>query len=269
MTAADSPFLNTEFWAVLARSRTFWMPDNAAALAGTAALAAMALGGAAVLLRSLPVRRQATADLAGDEAGSVTVLDLVLVTPIFVLFMLWVFQFAILAKNHLFTHYAAYQAARSARVYVCPAFPISVGEFLDRQFNIQACDDYAAQAKAETAARLALIPAAPYRDVRCYSGCRYPEAAIRAMAEATGLTNRMRPLSRQARYMFDRANVKVAVRRAQMARFAALRRTPHVPVIATVETRFLLLELGGWLFADGRRKDGNYYTISRAEVQLL
>ena len=45
--------------------------------------------------------------------------------------------------------------------------------------------------------------------------------------------------------------------------------TLHVPVTAKVEARFLLLEYAGWVFARGQRKDGRYYTISKAEVNLL
>jgi len=40
-------------------------------------------------------------------------------------------------------------------------------------------------------------------------------------------------------------------------------------VTAKVEARFLLLEYAGWVFARGQRKDGRYYTISTAEVNLL
>ena len=59
--------------------------------------------------------------------------------------MFVVFQFAILAKNHLFTHYAAYAAARSARVYFCPALPITIRSFID----VKTCDDDAAPGKAD------------------------------------------------------------------------------------------------------------------------
>jgi hypothetical protein len=42
-----------------------------------------------------------------------------------------------------------------------------------------------------------------------------------------------------------------------------------VPVVATVQARFLLLDYAGWLFADGQRRDGRYFTLSTAEVTLL
>lgn len=264
MSPADSSILDSAFLEALLRSPTFWLPSNGAALAGTAGLAALLLVLSALLLGTRPGRR-ARADLAADETGSVTALDLVLVTPLFVLFMFMVFQFAILSKNHLFTHYAAYQAARSARVHFCPIIPLGAADVVNRM----PCRDSAAAGKADLAARLALIPAAPYRQVRCSSGCAYPDAVLRAVFSTTGQFSLSRAMTRQARYMFDKQNVKVTVQRAPLAMYARGVRSPHVPVVATVEARFLLLEYAGWVFADGRRSDGNTYTISRAEVSLL
>lgn len=264
MSPDESPILDSAFLEALLRSPTFWSPSNGLAMAGTAGLAALLLVGSAVVLGTRP-RRRARASLVADETGSVTALDLVLVTPLFVLFMFMVFQFAILAKNHLFTHYAAYQAARSARVYFCPILPLGVADVVNRM----PCRDSAAAGKADLAARVALIPAAPYRQVRCSAGCAYPDAALRAVFTTTGQFSLTRAMTRQARYMFDRRNVKVTVQRAPLAMYARGVRSPHVPVVATVEARFLLLEYAGWVFADGRRSDGNYYTVSRAEVSLL
>lgn len=269
MMETQPGLLSGEFWSSVLRSRTFWMPQDHGALLGTLALA-LALLATMLFLPRLLGRRRRIADLLQDTGGSTTMLDFVLVTPLFVFFMFAVFQFAILAKNHLFTHYAAYMAARSARVYLCPQFPISAGAFLDAQFGVKVCDDGAAAAKADTAARLALIPAAPYKALRCNSDCQAPEAVLKNIAEASGVSKRWGAIQRQARYMFDRQNVTVSVERAQMATYAAIaKRSPHVPVKASVEVRFLLLDYAGWVMADGKRKDGRYYTISRAEVTLL
>ena len=90
-----------------------------------------------------------------------------------------------------------------------------------------------------------------------------------APADAAGVSSRWGAIQRQARYMFDRDNVSVKVALAPMATYVALKRTPHVPVVATVQARFLLLDYAGWLFADGKRKDGYFYTLSTAEVTLL
>lgn len=262
MSPADSSLLDSAFLAALVRSPSFWQPSGA--LAGVAAAAVVLLVGAGLTLRMLP-RRRAKRSLLADDAGSVTAVDMVLVTPIFVLFMFMVFQFAILAKNHLFTHYAAYQAARSARVQFCPLLPLGVADLI----NKMPCKDSLAAGRADTAARVALIPAAPYRNVRCSSGCAYPAGVLQAVFNTTGQFSLTTAMTRQARYMFDKQNVKVTVKRAPMATYARLVRSPHVPVTATVEARFLLLDYGGWVFADGQRSDGNYYTVSRAEVSLL
>ncbi len=165
-------------------------------------------------------------------------MDFVLVTPVFVFFMFVVFQFTILAKNHLFTHYAAYAAARSARVYFCPALPITIRSLIDAK----TCDDDAAPGKADLAARLALIPAAPYDQLKCVGACQPPEEALKSLADASGLSKNWRAMRNQARYMFDPQNVTVTVDRAPMALYAAINRSPHVPVTAKVEARFLLLE---------------------------
>lgn len=267
-TQPNPSFFAGEFWGSVLRSRTFWLPQDHGALLGTFSLAVVLLA-TMLLLPRLSARRRRLSELHRDAAGSVTMLDFVLVTPLFVFFMFVVFQFAILAKNHLFTHYAAYMAARSARVYLCPQFPISAGAFLDAQLGVKVCDDGAAAQKADIAARLALVPAAPYKTLRCNSGCQAPEAVLKNIAEASGVSKRWGAIQRQARYMFDRDNVTVTVARAPMANYAALKRTPHVPVKAAVEARFLLLDYAGWVMADGKRKDGRYYTVSRAEVTLL
>jgi hypothetical protein len=262
----ERPIFDGAFWSSILHSRTFWIPQDHGALFGTFAIASL-LFASMLLLPRLSARRRGISELHGDISGSTTLMDFVLVTPIFVFFMFVVFQFAILAKNHLFTHYAAYSAARSARVYFCPSFPITPRSALG--FDVEACDDDAAAGKADLAARLALIPAAPYGQLKCVGACQPPEDALKTIADASGLSKNWRAMRNQARYMFDPQNVTVTVDRAPMAPYAAANRLPHVPVVATVEARFLLLEYAGWIFARGQRKDGRYYTISKAEVSLL
>ncbi|TBF89529.1 TadE/TadG family type IV pilus assembly protein [Rhizobium leguminosarum] len=260
----ERPIFDGAFWSSILHSRTFWVPQDHGALLGTFVIAMMLLA-SMLLLPRLSARRRRISELHGDISGSTTMMDFVLVTPVFVFFMFVVFQFTILAKNHLFTHYAAYAAARSARVYFCPAFPITLRSIID----VKTCDDDAAAGKADLAARLALIPAAPYDQLKCVGACQPPEDALKSLADASGLSKNWRAMRNQARYMFDPQNVTVTVDRAPMALYAAINRSPHVPVTAKVEARFLLLEYAGWVFARGQRKDGRYYTISTAEVNLL
>lgn len=266
-TQPGTSFFASEFWSSVLRSHTFWVPQDHGALLGTLALA-LALLATMLLLPRHSRRRRRVSELHCDAVGSVTMLDFVLVVPLFVFFMLVVFQFAILARNHLFTHYAAYMAARSARVYLCPQIPLS-GAFLDVQPGAKVCDSDAAAQKADTAARIALIPAAPYKTLPCQSGCKAPEAVLRNVAEAAGVSERWGAIQRQARYTFDKQNVTVTIGLAPMATYAAAKSIPHMPVKATVAARFLMLDYAGWVMADGKRKDGRYYTVSRAEVTLL
>ncbi|MBP2448393.1 hypothetical protein JOH51_005901 [Rhizobium leguminosarum] len=108
----ERPIFDGAFWSSILHSRTFWIPEDHGALFGTFAIAMILF--ASMLLPRLSARRRRISELHGDISGSTTMMDFVLVTPVFVFFMFVVFQFAILAKNHLFTHYAAYAAARSA-----------------------------------------------------------------------------------------------------------------------------------------------------------
>ncbi|MBB6487048.1 TadE/TadG family type IV pilus assembly protein [Rhizobium lusitanum] len=257
------------FWNSMLHSRTFWVPRDHGLLFFTFALALAAFASMLILPR-LSARRRHIASVHADTSGSTTMMDFVLVTPLFVFFMFLVFQFAILAKNHIFTHYAAYMAARSARVYLCPTIPISVGSFVDAtMFNIKVCDNSIANQKAETAARIALIPAAPYKELHCRSGCQPPQSLLKNVTEATRVSSRWGAIQRQAIYMFDTDNVKVKIALAPIATYSTLKRTPALPVVALVQVRFLLLDYAGWIFATGQRKDGNYYTLSTAEVTLL
>ncbi|CDZ56621.1 TadE/TadG family type IV pilus assembly protein [Neorhizobium galegae] len=266
-------WLDGALWAALLRSRSFWLPQDHGLLLATLGLMLVLLLAIAGLPR-LFARRRHIAGLHGDMSGSATAVDFVLVVPIFVFFMFLVFQFTILAKNHLFTHYAAYSAARSARVNFCPAMPLPVttGNFSDQViFGIKVCtDDETAQTRADYAARMALIPAAPYKQLKCASGCQIPEAVLRSVVQTAGINRNWNAVKNQALYMFDTQNVAVTVERAPMATYAASNRIPHVPVVATVEARFLLLDLTARIFATGRRPDKKgYYAVSKAEVSLL
>lgn len=260
--------MDDDFLLALWRSPTFLEPHLLLRFSSPPALALGAIVAIVALLRR--VRRLASTPLHSDQRGSTTMIDFVLVAPVFVYFMFLVFQYAILARDHLFTHYAAYQAARSARVYLCPPFLISPSDLLDSEFDIKVCDDGLAEEKAELAARLAMIPAAPFRTLKCYQGCAdAPIDAVSALANANGLSKRRAALRRQTLYAFDQDNVKVTVATAPMAVITAGKASPHTPVTARVEARILLLDQIGWVFADGHRKDGHYYVVSKAEVSLL
>ncbi|MGO7719159.1 hypothetical protein ACC706_38945, partial [Rhizobium johnstonii] len=64
----------------------------------------------------------------------------------------------------------------------CPAFPITLRSIID----VKTCDDDAAAGKADLAARLALLPAAPYDQLKCVGACQPPENALKSLADASG-----------------------------------------------------------------------------------
>lgn len=94
----ERPIFDGAFWSSILHSRTFWVPQDHGALLGTFAIAMLLLA-SMLLLPRLSARRRRISELHGDISGSTTMMDFVLVTPVFVFFMFVVFQFTILAKT--------------------------------------------------------------------------------------------------------------------------------------------------------------------------
>ncbi|GEM_PF-1509736 len=283
---------DAEFVDLLLHSPTFW--NTAGLWMGLSVLLALSL------LYWLRCRacRQCRA-VAGDTSGAAGAVDMVLTLPIFIVIVLLIVQFAILANGALIVHYAAYTAARSARVYndkfVCLLYLQSRPNLCRQQ-----------QAVYERAARFALIAASssnPY--LRCRGNCEVPESILATLVAASGnpqnradnvlkvagfsfRSTPARALLRKARYAFDSGNSKINVTTPPLAYLPAVQQggqnadgafsrvmkaAAAVLPVVTAKVSFdlhMLLPVGRLIpGTQQREQDGHYYKTATAEVTLL
>lgn len=231
-------------------------------------LLASLIGLATVLFAARRVRKRVPfrGRLPVDDAGSVVALDLVLVMIPVMVIMLVLVQSLWLMRETVIVHYAAYSAARSARVTLCPPLAES-----DRAFMLQAAGKLGCNGDvsgAETAARLALVSASPPWDVPCQQNCAFPDRPLRAIAQETGTGKIYAALEAQAHYAFDAPNVRVDVQFDP--HYLALTMRPGLtpPVRARLTFRHYVLYGLGPMFGV-RRADGYYYKETTAEVSVL
>jgi Flp pilus assembly protein TadG len=211
--------LDLEFVAVLLRSPTFW--DSVVVYAGLAT----ALVPLALWLLGRGTRRRRLRELHDDTNGGSTVIDFTLTAPFFMIVVMLIIQFALLANGALLVHYAAYAGARAARVHAW-IYPDDLGIAANLNpidgpipnLEVDALSipeslrpfQTAAQA-ADRAARLALVAAAPAaRRIPKAKDAKVPEALYQAMGEAHPFFNRtwkrggrIRSLQEKARFAFD------------------------------------------------------------------
>lgn len=216
---------------------------------------------ASALVACLPLRawarRLAPRPLGADESGAAAAVDFTLTLPVFIVFVSLSVQFAVLLDATLIVHYAAYSAARSARVWVAesiassplpvpgsaPGVPISTRT---RQ-------------RARSAASLALVAASPSDPDIASQGSGAPVGTLAALAGAAGLPARAASLQAKARYAFDPRNTQVEIE-ARMRDGAPL-------VTAHVEYRVHTGILAG-RFLGRDRGDGVRSLPARATVEL-
>jgi len=103
-----------EFFWVLLGSASFY---RTAVLWGGCALV-LSLLGVAVLRWRGPGRAVPVASIRRDCNGGASALDFAITLPVFMTILALVIQLAAMANDAIVTHYAAYSAARSARVWM-------------------------------------------------------------------------------------------------------------------------------------------------------
>lgn len=254
------------FWALLTASPTLF-PD----------LAKLALvGGSATLLLIIPyvaLRRRGLVALSlhRNRSGAALAADYILVAMPFVVFTALILQVAWLMRETLVVHFAAFAAARSAQVQVCPAIPEGPNAAALQLRGIL-CNGNAYQARVETAARFALVSAAPPWDVPCLGSCIAPDSAVRAIAEETETADQADAMRSQARYAFDPQNVTVRIEPDigfTLISGLALKKQLglRVPQRVTVTFRHHVITVVGPLLGT-RRSDGYYYRETVAEVVI-
>ncbi len=217
-----------------------------------------------------------------DETGGASAVDFTLTLPILLVIALMMVQVLVLFNDVLIVHYAAYCAARSARVWYWDTDPPRIGivtgqadtRWLQNPLAARSRDQQTVRQRVEQAARLALIPAAPVVLDLSSQPERLPEGAIRAMTEAGGHADRAGPLLRQARYAFDPANSRidygmVDAGHQPLIALDLLKPGAAWPVTATVAFK-LCLTLPVARQALGHNEgNGRYTRTVTAEVTLL
>lgn len=216
--------------------------------------------------------------LASDQRGSSVAIDFVLTLPIFLTLLLLIVQYALMSHTALLVHYAAYSAARSARVWMWDQqdmrpWPRPVPALRTPQSLKNNSPEV--QQRAETAARFALIAASP-ADVSIHrSPAQMPHSVLSAIAIVSGLGGREQALINKAEYAFDPSNTIVEVKPAVSSlnqagiEIDAARPGDAWAVTATVTFRMSLdMPIAARLLGEPRG-DGSYYETSTAEVTLL
>lgn len=231
-----------------------------------------AIAAAVTILAALPLaarlrrRRRAVAGLHRSTAGVVLAADLILIMIPLMVIILVLLQTLWLMRETVIVHYAAFNAARSARVHLCPPLPESTVVLMMQTMRKAGCTNDTG--KAEFAARMSLISASPPWGIPCTGRCDVPERAIRAIAGNAGARPQADAVVDQARYAFDRDNVTLTVGFDPAYPGAFASRSPAVPVRARLGFRHYVIYGLGPMFGT-RRADGYYYRASEAEVTVL
>ena len=184
-------------------------------------------------------------------------------------------QVMITAQSRVHLEQAAYAAARAALAYRCPEFhilaqlrtpgiPARPPECLTRRAEIDAI----AQARAEDAARWALIAAAPTTGAAAARGCDEVRAAEQILTEGGRIQGRDTAAMNAICYVFEPENVTVTLDWAGSAA-GLLSGATEVPITATVTFRFPLSTPFRRFVRDGERADGTYWREGTATVTLL
>lgn len=242
-------------------------------------------GGSAILLLFLGVRVlfwrraghvPAYSSWRDDARGSASAVDFAITLPIFMGIMAMVIQLAAMANDAIVTHYAAYSAARSARVWMWDRdgdrrWPRQIPS--SRTPAALVNRSQTVQHKIENAARFALIPASP---VGAGGVSRQlPTTILKAMAKVSGQPARLGALSNKARYAFDPRNstVEFDIARSALTQpgLSADHRQPSDAWAVTVSVDFRMhlgVPVASRLLGTRARSGGYYRTVS-ATVTLL
>ena len=259
-----------EFIGAALNSPTFWtgvmLPAGSIALVLSVGLA-------------LGLRRARLRRFRDDQSGAAGMLEFMLLMPVWLILGGFIVQFLQFAQTNLILHQAAYSAARSARVHMCPP-PNLRGVLQDGPTGLVGllfndCDDNRAREKYETAARLALIAASSSKpDSLSRGNCPYPKALIQltvntSLTPNSPIRSGLQPaLEAKACYAFERDNVEVKVQWEQNL-LSSIRTDGPPPITAAVRFRYPINTPTAMWFADGRRTDGSRWRDGHAQMTLL
>lgn len=201
-----------------------------------------------------------------EDRASIT-MEAVLSLPILLVLFSAVNQTLLLAQNRVYLEQAAYVAARSAIVHMCP--PFSFGELLQSPIGTIAktqCKDN--PKKWEDAARWALVAASPSSDfARDRKKCP-PMPAAERLVQATSLPGNLNDaMLNRVCYAYEPENVRVKVEWVEG--LGSIVGVTRPPMRATVTFRYPLTTPFRRFIDDGKRGDGTYYKEGTATVTLL
>lgn len=137
-----------------------------------------------------------------DEAGTANAVDFIMIIPFFIFIMCLFVQMAMIVNASLIVHYAAYSAARTARVHFCNR------SVLQYSLGYASCSVSRAEEKALDTARYVLIAASPV-NADIPSNGNPPNESLQWLANQ--YLKRNSPILVQARYAYDSRNVTVNV----------------------------------------------------------
>jgi len=217
------------FITVLLSSDTFW---STSVVWGLVACALVLIASVLVMNLSRVWKRKRR---LGSTEGAAAAVDVALTFPLFFAVTMLAVQFAVLAADALVVHYAAYSAARSARVVKDPYLCGSLKDYIDdfrsgltaKLFQKPAgCED--SDERIDRAARLALIAAAPATTL---STLNTPSQTLkdlaRLMAVSGGETGnaqdlRYQQLLQKITYAFHPGNLELIIDEPDFARLARM-----------------------------------------------
>ena len=184
-------------------------------------------------------------------------------------------QVLISAQGRIYLEQAAYAAARSALAHMRPPREILLvrmtGSALPRPgtcLTDPGPRNRAAQAKAEDAARWALIAAAPTTGQAAARGCDRVLAGEQIVTNGDSIAGRDQAAINAMCYVFEQGNVTVDL--AWQPDYQALAAGATAwPIRATVTFRMPLSTPFRRFVRDGERGDGTYWKMSTASVTLL
>lgn len=184
-------------------------------------------------------------------------------------------QVMITSQSRVHLEQAAYAAARAALAHQCPphhvlvrlrtpGIPARPPECLTRRSELNAI----AQARAEDAARWALIAAAPTTGAAAARGCDQVAAAEELLTGGDHIQGRDQAAINAICYVFEPGNVTVDIAWAQSTG-SLLSGSTELPIEATVTFRFPLSTPFRRFVSEGERGDGTHWRSGTATVTLL
>lgn len=270
-------YTDLEFFQVLFRSPTF-----TELLCGEVVLCIILIFASIVIIRKFKI--VTPGKLWSDTRGSANAVDFVLVIPIFMTVIAIFVQLALIVNTSLIVHYAAYSAARSARIVMwnhdvwedrlwkqLPQDAAGLAKFT----TLKSRNKNDAEQAAEAAARYVLIAASPVNPRVPSAPKEIPKKIIERVSDIYLSKARSRALLQQAKYAYDSNNVEVTVSTATsedpilstLYFFETTKFASAWPVTVKVSYRMHL----GVPFAAvlGDYDGGRYYKEVDAEVTLL